>query len=1030
MGAKFLKALTFCALLTFCYSKTSSNYSDEGPNAFGVTNPRNAEADHVSHVKNETHGNDTGHHEKHERFPIATMDFARVQTPIIIGLWLFCACLGKIAFHMAPKLSNMFPESCLLIIMGLIIGGIFVAANPHPESQVSPLTADTFFLYMLPPIILDAGYFMPNRLFFDHLGTILVFAVIGTIWNVLTIGVSLYAVSLTGIFGMDMEFPVLHILLFSSLISAVDPVAVLAVFEEIHVEEVLFILVFGESLLNDGVTVVLYHMFEGFSEIGENNLILMDIFSGLVSFLLIALGGTLIGIIWGFLTAFVTRFTHQVRVIEPIFVFVMSFLAYLNAEMFHWSGILAITFCGITMKNYTEQNMSHKSQTTTKYAMKMLASSSETVIFLFLGVATVHGTEHHFNWVFVVVTIVFCSVYRVLGVLILSAMCNRFRVLKIDFVQKFVMSYGGLRGAIAFALAITINAHHIPLAPMFVTTTIAVVFFTVFVQGMTIKPLVEKLGVKKSTKRKLNMNERLHGRSMDYIMAGVEDITGKFGNHVIRGWFKRFHNDYLQPLLVRNYKAEPKLLQTLSELKMQEAMSHMNQKPTLTDLTDLESFSRVLQNNFLSKNNIAEWNLDTEQLEYKAGDRDINDAKFHHILSDDYHPIKARRQSTYKRHAVRDDELLTQTDFHNKMYQRARHVAMTSIRNRKVRRQMDFEAPERPMALQQNGTAVRLKTDYLEESTRDNKGFVDSENMFNNSKNKDSETRRVSKKGPTIAETILPWKRFSDEDVPTVNSQIKRSTSIVNSENGDFYDSPQTMAECQLPWKRTEDDDDLDATRQCEFPPWATNKEYLDSYSPSNTILGKIAGFPEWKPTIKDIFAKRHSSANLFGLLRRGSTIDDMPTLRNSAKDDIYARRSSLKSDPTSHRRESLKDFKDLNAFRAHIQATELAKQQENQNQRQIQGQTQTPSQTQPQTQAQPQPQTQTQPQTHTQHSHPDRPDRRSSRESIGQDSLLNTVIVEEDQKDSKSPKISKVPSRDHVITMNPSGGNLNDTQF
>ncbi|RXG71533.1 hypothetical protein Avbf_04756 [Armadillidium vulgare] len=67
-------------------------------------------------------------------------------------------------------------------------------------------------------------------------------------------------------------------------------------------------------------------------------------------------------------------------------------------------------------------------------------------------------------------------------VLILSAMCNRFRVLKIDFVQKFVMSYGGLRGAIAFALAITINAHHIPLAPMFVTTTIAVVFFTVFVQ--------------------------------------------------------------------------------------------------------------------------------------------------------------------------------------------------------------------------------------------------------------------------------------------------------------------------------------------------------------------------------------------------------------------------------------------------------------------------------------------------------------------------------------------------------------------
>lgn len=66
----------------------------------------------------------------------------------------------------------------------------------------------------------------------------------------------MYALSLTGLFGPVNDFPMLHIFLFSSLISAVDPVAVLAVFEEIQVEEMLFILVFGESLLNDGVTVV------------------------------------------------------------------------------------------------------------------------------------------------------------------------------------------------------------------------------------------------------------------------------------------------------------------------------------------------------------------------------------------------------------------------------------------------------------------------------------------------------------------------------------------------------------------------------------------------------------------------------------------------------------------------------------------------------------------------------------------------------------------------------------------------------
>lgn len=130
-------------------------------------------------------------------------------------------------------------------------------------------------------------------------------------------------------------------LLFAALISAVDPVAVLAVFEEIHVNEVLYIVVFGESLLNDAVTVVLYHMFEGYTEMGPSNIIYTDVLAGFASFFVVAVGGTVIGIVWGFATGFVTRFTNEVRVIEPIFIFVMAYLAYLNAEIFHMSGILA-----------------------------------------------------------------------------------------------------------------------------------------------------------------------------------------------------------------------------------------------------------------------------------------------------------------------------------------------------------------------------------------------------------------------------------------------------------------------------------------------------------------------------------------------------------------------------------------------------------------------------------------------------------------------------------------------------------------
>ncbi|KAF0289318.1 Sodium/hydrogen exchanger 2 [Amphibalanus amphitrite] len=225
-------------------------------------------------------------------------------------------------------------------------------------------------------------------------------------------GGGLYLVGLTGLYGVEM--PILNTFLFAALISAVDPVAVLAVFEEIHVNEMLYIVVFGESLLNDAVTVVLYHMFEAYVEMGENNITALDVAAGLLKFLIVALGGTLVGIIWGFLTAFVTRFTSSVRVIEPLFVFIMSYLAYLNAEIFHLSGILAITFCGLTMKNYVISNVSAKSHTTIKYTMKMLSSSCETVIFMLLGVATVHN-HHIWNTYFVLFTILFCSLFRALG---------------------------------------------------------------------------------------------------------------------------------------------------------------------------------------------------------------------------------------------------------------------------------------------------------------------------------------------------------------------------------------------------------------------------------------------------------------------------------------------------------------------------------------------------------------------------------------------------------------------------------------
>ncbi|XP_012229515.1 sodium/hydrogen exchanger 3 isoform X2 [Linepithema humile] len=790
-------------------------------------------------------------HSPKTEYHIISVEFPRVETPFLIGIWIFFASLAKIGFHMAPKLNKIFPESCLLIVVGVIVGLLlFQASSVH----ISPLTPDTFFLYMLPPIILDAGYFMPNRLFFDHLGTILLFAVLGTIFNTMSIGASLWLLGKGGLFGC--ETPILDMFLFSALISAVDPVAVLAVFEEIHVNEILYIVVFGESLLNDAVTVVLYHMFETYSEMGPSRIIYTDVLAGLASFLVVAIGGTLIGIVWGFATGFVTRFTHQVRVIEPIFIFVMAYLAYLSAEIFHLSGILAITFCGITMKNYVEANISHKSHTTVKYTMKMLSSSSETIIFMFLGVATVNNA-HNWNTWFVVMTIVFCSVYRVVGVIVLTALANQFRLHKLDKVEKFVMSYGGLRGAVAFALVLLIDPRYVPLKPMFVTTTIAVIYFTVFIQGITIKPLVKILNVKRAEKRKPTMNERIHERIMDHTMAGIEDILGKHGNYHVRDKFKRFDNKFIRPYLVRNHcgGAEPKILETYSKLAMKDALDYIRRNAsTIGNISGTESMSAIFRNysntgQFNGSPSCSQfetgWNIDLQELEYNPSKKDLTDARIHHLLAEELcKPYKRHRRLSYSRHAVNDRDLSTQVNY--KMHMNIRRMMGEHKHRHKRSKKLLKDGKQNhvsfPEFQQQNGSTKLFTQDYI------NGVLYELEN---------GESSKPSSKED--------WDSAITFTARTSGAEGYRVTT-------------PTATETMLPWKREDDYESGHPIKQHEFPAWCSNKEYLAYSSPSATFLGGIE-----QPKVQSVI----------GLFRRESmctpdSIDCQETVDEADETDEY----------------------------------------------------------------------------------------------------------------------------------------------
>ncbi|XP_030380612.1 sodium/hydrogen exchanger 3 isoform X10 [Scaptodrosophila lebanonensis] len=814
-----------------------------------------------------------GHH-KTDRYPLSQVEFARVKTPFIIGIWILSASIAKIGFHMTPKLHLIFPESCLLIVVGVVIGVVLYFCT---DVAVSPLTPNTFFFYMLPPIILDAGYFMPNRLFFDNLGTILLMAVVGTIFNIATIGGSLYACGLCGMFGDESATPrLLDVFLFASLISAVDPVAVLAVFEEIHVNEILYIVVFGESLLNDAVTVVMYHMMEVYNEIGLPNINAQDIASGVGSFFVVALGGTAIGIIWGFLTGLVTRFTDHVRVIEPIFIFVMAYLAYLNAEIFHMSGILAITFCGITMKNYVESNISQKSHTTVKYALKMLSSSAETIIFMFLGVATVNN-KHVWNTAFVVLTITFCSVFRVVGVIFLSAIANRFRLHKLSRVDQFVMSYGGLRGAVAFALVLLVDENVVKQKDMFVTTTIAVIYFTVFLQGITIKPLVEILNVKRAQKRKPTMNERIHERFMDHLMAGIEDIVGKTGNYNVRDKFKRFDNRFIRPLLIRDLKgAEPKIIETYSKLTMRDAMEVMRRNPsTIGQMTGTESMSALFRNytnNYIggrwapptiyttcpsltNLDNACSRNLDMAELDYNPSKKDLTDAKIHHLLAEELKPyrrasIQMHRRLSYSRHAVDDRDLSTQVNYKMQMNFRR----MFNDRKHHKRSKRGANSKDSKENVKQNHVSFH---DFQQNGT--NKQLSNAEDCQLN-------PNEITVVGPPDdwddGLTFTAKSSLAENPIPEEDRNMSRDS------DGERRVATPTALESQLPWKR-QGDECTDAVQQNEFPAWASNKEYLAYNSPSATFLGGI-NKPKQPKSVIGLF-RRESSSSKTGSVGIGS---------------------------------------------------------------------------------------------------------------------------------------------------------------
>ena len=279
---------------------------------------------------------------------------------VFVGLLIICL-LGS---HAVIKLRfTLLPESSVAIVVGGAFGAVL---SQLPEESSRPFwtfSPNVFFYVLLPPIIFDAGYSLKRRLFLCNLGAILMYAVVGTVISTVVIAGVLVLGGMAGwveaeLFGGVTSVSGVHAsLLFASLISAVDPVATLAVLASpsVAADTTLQAILFGESVLNDAVAIVLYQTLlhaapDAFAASAGSAMLTI-----LGDFVLDSLGATATGFGVALSLSFVFRhgtLYEESSHIEVALTVCAAYLAYVIAECFGLSGVLSLFFSAVALGHY------------------------------------------------------------------------------------------------------------------------------------------------------------------------------------------------------------------------------------------------------------------------------------------------------------------------------------------------------------------------------------------------------------------------------------------------------------------------------------------------------------------------------------------------------------------------------------------------------------------------------------------------------------------------------------------------------
>ncbi|XP_060180558.1 sodium/hydrogen exchanger 3-like isoform X2 [Lycium barbarum] len=423
---------------------------------------------------------------------------------VFVDLTLFVALLcGCIVIGHLLEESQWTNESITALIIGLCTGGIILLTTNGKSSRLLEFDEQLFFIYVIPPIIFNAGFQVKKKHFFRNLGTIVLFGVLGTLisFGIIAFGTPCFFSTL--IHGLKLS----DYLAIGAIFSATDSVCTLQVLNQDETP-LLYSLVFGEGVVNDATSVVLFNAIQKFDLSNINSRVALSFTS---NFLYLFSASTVLGVLVGLLSAYIIKKIYDGKNStdrEVALMILMAYLSYVIAELFDLSGILTVFLCGIVMSHYTWHNVTDDSKVTTRHAFATMSFIAETFIFLYVGMDALdiekwrfvsHNTPGKSVAVSSVV-LALVMVGRACFVIPLSMLSNWWTSKhdKIGCKHMVTIWWAGLmRGAVSMALAYNqftrSGQKHLIGNAVMITSTIAIVLFSTMVFGLLTKPLIRYL---------------------------------------------------------------------------------------------------------------------------------------------------------------------------------------------------------------------------------------------------------------------------------------------------------------------------------------------------------------------------------------------------------------------------------------------------------------------------------------------------------------------------------------------------------